>query len=224
MRLIYILSAVFVGAAASPMVIDNMCAKYPDATLHDSTRIRFMDGHNRFRAAAANGFAYMGPYGYTPYAEDMEVMAWKCDAEGKAIELAKQCKENGLPVPNGYKMNNIMIEKRGRVDDDAIEEALGTWRNEIMNHGLKMTFTKDMEDTVGHATKMLWHNNTNIACAVGDCQDKYSFVCLYLSGGNEVGQPIYKDTTEGAFVCSSCPAGTQCDDYNDKLCYPDWAE
>ncbi|VDL68140.1 unnamed protein product [Nippostrongylus brasiliensis] len=93
----------------------------------------------------------MGPYGYTPYAEDMEVMAWKCDAEGKAIELAKQCKENGLPVPNGYKMNNIMIEKRGRVDEDAIEE-------------------------------MLWHNNTNIACAVGDCQDKYSFVCLYLSG------------------------------------------
>ncbi|WKY08195.1 hypothetical protein Q1695_007582 [Nippostrongylus brasiliensis] len=213
----------FMGAAATPISPVSMC-KEADATLSDFDRTQFLELHNKFRAAAANGFAYVGKFGYSQYAQNMEAMEWRCPHEGQAIKLAESCKKPKAPA--GFGMNSIFVDKAGdKIISEAIEEALGKWRNDLKKMDLPedMTFTKDMESTIGRATKMLWHNTVYLACGYADCQDKYSIVCLYSPTGNKVGEQIYEPTDDWNFICENCPNSKNCDLEYDKLCYPDWA-
>ncbi|VDL83422.1 unnamed protein product [Nippostrongylus brasiliensis] len=225
MRSLYLLSVMFMGAAASPAVTNNMCANYPEAKLDDDTRTTFTEGHNRFRAAVANGYAYVGQYGFSQYAEDMEAMEWSCTEEGNAIKLAEEKCTKQPTAPKGFRMNTALVDKAGKTSDKAIEEALGKWRNEIMRHGMPedLVFTAEWKNKIGHATKMIWHSSSKLACAYADCKDKYSIVCLYSPKSNMIGKPIYKKADEWAFICTGCPKDKKCGDELDKLCYPPWA-
>ncbi|WKY08199.1 hypothetical protein Q1695_007583 [Nippostrongylus brasiliensis] len=208
---------------------NNQCKHVPGADVHEFHRLQFTDLHNKFRESATKGYAHLGPFGYTAYAEDMEFMSWDCNAEVEAIKLAKKCvgKENKLTAPSGYKLNGVMVDKANHTNPKtAIDEGLGKWRNEITRAGLtSMLFEGDLKTYASHATKMLWHNNNKLACAVEDCasKNKYSIVCLYAPGGNVDGESVYKEAEEYFFSCLSCPTGLLCDEVTDRLCKPDWA-
>ncbi|KAL6733915.1 hypothetical protein Aduo_004515 [Ancylostoma duodenale] len=207
------------GATAAPVATTtkpaNTCPS--NAGVSESLRQTYLTKHNSLRSSLAkgNGEQRNGNKGPAPPASNMEKMKYDCSVEASALRHAQTCDGQLSPASSrpGLKENIIKINDMSLSENAAASKAMDKWWAELPNSGVgqDMKFTDAIRhrttNIVTHWSKMAWHNNNRLGCALQRCSGFYFAVCQYGPGGNVVGEFIYNV----AAVCSACPAGTKCD-------------
>ncbi|EYC05766.1 hypothetical protein Y032_0080g1347 [Ancylostoma ceylanicum] len=193
----------------------NTCPS--NAGVSESLRQTYLKKHNDLRSSLAkgNGEQKNGAKGPAPPASNMEKMKYDCSVEASALKHAKTCDGELSPESSrpGLKENIIKINDMSLNENAAASKAMDKWWEELAKSGVgqDMKFTDAIRhrttNIVTHWSKMAWHNNNKLGCALQRCSGFYFAVCQYGPGGNDVGGYIYNV----AAVCSACPAGTTCD-------------
>ncbi|ETN82517.1 SCP-like protein [Necator americanus] len=199
------------------------CSDYAGMSTSLSKEVRqsFIQKHNALRSNLARGREKNGKYELAPPAANIQKMKYDCAIEASALNHAKTC-STSLSHPSdrpGLKENIIHIKSHDLDEVTAASKAMDKWWSELAVSGVRsdMLFTSRIRhrisNIVTHWSKMAWHYNSRLGCAIHRCKKTYSVVCHYGPGGNVVGEYIYR---VGA-VCSACPSGTRCDK-NTGLC------
>ncbi|KAK6010524.1 SCP-like protein [Ostertagia ostertagi] len=134
----------------------------------------------------------------------MEAMVYDCTLEASAIRHARTCDgELSLPESRPGTRENIQTINNLNLDENAAaDQAMTIWWSELARSGIRSDMLFDSAtryrttNIVTHWSKMAWHDNVRLGCAIQRCR------------GNDVGEYIYNV----AAVCSACPSGTICND------------
>uniref|UniRef100_A0A7I5E758 SCP domain-containing protein n=1 Tax=Haemonchus contortus TaxID=6289 RepID=A0A7I5E758_HAECO len=211
-------SAINTGTSPTTIIggnsLQNLCPGNTGMT--DTLRNAYLNKHNELRSSIARGTGAQrnGPIGPAPPASNMEEMVYDCAVEASAIRHAQTCdgelsSEGSRP---GLKENIQKIDDLSLDYSAAAEQAMTIWWSELARSGIRSDMLFDYPtrhrttNIVTHWSKMAWHDNVRLGCAIQRCKSFYFAVCQYGPGGNVVGDYIYNV----AAVCSTCPFGTFC--------------
>ncbi|PIO65266.1 SCP-like protein [Teladorsagia circumcincta] len=143
------------------------------------------------------------------------VQEYVCDVESSAMRSAQSCsggisQESTRPglKENTFRATDMSLDLR-----NVAETAMTTWWSQLSRNGVdepNMQFTTELRfrtNSIISFSKMAWHNNVRLGCAIQRCPNFYFVVCQYGPGGNNIGENIY----DVGSTCTRCPAGTTCE-------------
>ncbi|KAM4694151.1 cysteine-rich venom protein TEL1-like [Discoglossus pictus] len=141
-----------------------------------------------------------------PPAENMMKMAWSKAAAKTADLWAKTCKLQHSPpeqrtIDNIYCGENIYMSTSPLSWRSAIRAFYKEKENFIYGKG---AMSKDLP--IGHYTQLVWHDTTQVGCAVAYCPHNtffYFYVCQYCPGGNKVNS--VNTPYKAGKTCDACP-------------------
>ncbi|PIO60822.1 SCP-like protein, partial [Teladorsagia circumcincta] len=181
----------------------------------DELRDSFLNRHNTLRSSLAQGLQQNDNIGLAPPATNMEKMEYVCEVESSAMRSAQSCsggisQESTRPglKENTFRATDMSLDLR-----NVAETAMTTWWSQLSRNGVdepNMQFTTELRfrtNSIISFSKMAWHNNVRLGCAIQRCPNFYFVVCQYGPGGNNIGENIY----DVGSTCTRCPAGTTCE-------------
>jgi pathogenesis-related protein 1 len=142
---------------------------------------KFVDAHNRVRAAVQRPANYPGPWAPVP------PVAWSDDIASAAQAWAEHLRDTrkcGLLHSETRDGENLAAGK----DMDA-ERAVGMWAGEFANYRYSPAY--EFEPRSGHYSQVVWRKTTHIGCGRATCGNNAVVVCRYSPAGNSIGRTPY---------------------------------
>ncbi|RCN49781.1 SCP-like protein [Ancylostoma caninum] len=169
-----------------------------DHGVDNEMRISFLDIHNGYRSLLARGRVSIdGGTSDAPKASKMSRLKYSCEAEEKAYESAKECK-NASTNTN----ENVYVTADDPSKINIVLEAGNWWWSEVLD--INQTAAKGLyylDSSTGSFANMAWDSHKGLGCAVFNCSGGTHVVCHYTPQVRKLNESIYGVGTP----CGGCP-------------------
>ncbi|EYC39996.1 hypothetical protein Y032_0633g890 [Ancylostoma ceylanicum] len=163
----------------------------------DGLRKTFVNLHNNHRLNLVNNLVANGNSGQKLRSgSKMMLIKYDCDAEKRAFEYAKQCKDadSDSASRHNWAENRYTFPNKNLDPNTVATRASNRWWNEIASFTLDQTTNIFRANTpITHFVKMAWDTHESIGCAIYHCPSFINAVCHYGPAGQfGAGKQIYK--------------------------------
>lgn len=153
----------------------------PDATGDFPDAQRYVDAHNRVRAAVQKPTIYAGSWSPVPPVTWSEEIATSAQQWANHLRDTMGC--GLMHERSGYGEN---LAAGSNID---AERAVDMWASEVENYTYAPEFA--FGGDTGHYTQIVWRKTREIGCASAECGDSSVVVCRYDPPGNVLGAQPY---------------------------------